>query len=270
MSEWQGFDQRKVCPNCGGYQTCFWKHKRTAASPQGALVLLALALMAFPLLAIAIVLMLKGAMPSQGRLIGLLFTGLLGLGTFLFNRDMREGLKEYDRTLVDYLRSKPRKSTKRDLLLEEVNQGDAPSTIYRLSCRDCGHTWEMTMDEWKKVEQKEREDLINSPSFLPQGKDDSAEIFEKIEWKPPDPQNGILIVVGVAMLLLVAGLSAIGAIWFLSNPDHPYAPVVSVTVIIIGLLIYSVLAVILKLRVAKLIPVVAIGLIAIVLWFFLK
>jgi hypothetical protein len=28
MSEWQGFDQRKICPKCGNYQTGVEKYKQ--------------------------------------------------------------------------------------------------------------------------------------------------------------------------------------------------------------------------------------------------
>jgi len=270
MSEWQGFDPRRVCPNCGGYQTGFGIYKRTTDSPQGALVvLLALALMALPLAAIFILLMLKGAVPDQGRLIGLLLTSLLGLGSILFNRDIRKGLKEYDWTRWDSLRSKP-KPSKRERLIEQMNQEHDPSTIYSLSCHDCGHIWEMAAEEWERIGQQEREELINSPAFLPQGKEKTVEPFEKIEWKPPDPNRGILIVVGAIVLSFIAFLSAMGALWYLSNPGHPYAAAIGIIGILLGLLVYAVLAIVLKWKVVKLLPVIGFAFLVIALWFLLK
>jgi hypothetical protein len=246
MSDWQGFDPRKVCPNCGGYQTSFGKREHIPASRQAVWALFALTLLIFLLIAIFVVLVIvKGTVPDAGRMFGLLLTVLLGLGTLLFNRDIRRGFKESE-------------------------QDEKPTVVYSLSCSDCGHRWEMTMEEWEKIAQQEREELINSPSFLPQNKDKTVERFEKLEWMPPDPNRGGLIVVGVIVLSFVALFSGMGAIWYLSNPGHPYAPVIGMIGILAGLLVYAVLAIILKWKVAKLLPVIGIGFLAIALWFLLR
>ena len=244
MSEWQGFDRRKVCPQCGGYQTGFGKRERTTDSQQGTLALSLVALLALPLLAIFGVLMMRGAVPDPGLIFGLFLTILLGLGVLLFNRDIRRGLKASDRD-------------------------NKSSTVYRLSCDDCGHIWEMTEEEWEATAQQEREELTRSPAFLPQNRDNTVKSFEEIDRKQLIPR-GILIVVGAVLLILAAGVSAIGTLWLLSHPGHLYTPIVSVMVIVIGLSIYAMLAVILKFRAVKIVPVAILGLITIVLWFLLK
>jgi hypothetical protein len=246
MTDWQGFDQRKICPNCGGYQTSFGKRERIPASRQAAWVLFALALLAFLLIAIFIIwVMVKGAIPDPGRMFGLLLTALLGVGTLLFNRDIRKGFKD-------------------------SHQDEQPTIVYSLSCGECGHTWELTLDEWERLGQQEREELVHSPAFFPQSKDKTVETLEKIEWKPPDPNRGALLVVGVIALSFAAFLSTVGALWYVSNPGHPYAFMIGISGILTGLLVYAVIAIVFKWKVAKLLPVIGIGFLAIALWFLLK
>jgi hypothetical protein len=246
MSDWQGFDPRKVCPNCGGYQTSFGKRERIPASQQTAWIVFALAVPAFLLLAVFIVMVIvKGAIPDPGRMFGLLLTALLGIGTLLFNKDIRRGFKASE-------------------------QDEKPTVVYSLSCSDCGHTWERTVEEWERMAQQEREELVNSPAFLPQSKDTTVEPFEKIKWSPPDPNRGVLIIVGVIALSFIAFLSAIGALWFASHPGNLYAPVIGIVGILMGLLVYAVLAIVLQWKVAKLLRVMGIGFLVIALWFLFK
>jgi hypothetical protein len=120
MSEWQGFDPRKVCPNCGGYQTSFWKSKRGTASAQGRIFLGALLLITVFLLILMIAAsLIKHVLPEPYQLIGLFFTACLGLGQLLKH----------------YLNSR---NLKRELSLNPIDP-HRPSIVYRLACSNCGY-----------------------------------------------------------------------------------------------------------------------------------
>ncbi|MEW6402385.1 MAG: hypothetical protein AB1649_11340 [Chloroflexota bacterium] len=113
-------------------------------------------------------------------------------------------------------------------------------TVYRLYCHRCGYKWEVAADEWEMKGRQERDQLVNFPRVMPPGKPASVESFEKIEWKPPDPKRGILIIVGAIAISLIASLSVMGLFWSPTHPDNPYSllvmGIISALLIYLGLL----------------------------------
>jgi predicted nucleic-acid-binding Zn-ribbon protein len=260
MSEWQGFDQRKICPKCGNYQTSVGKYKHLTITT--AHISITVILFVGMVILMVIMLLLPSSPASSVRLWVLFFTSLTWLGVILFNPQIKKTLNQTDQTFQDFFSRKNQSSSK---------QSQVPQWIgYRLECQNCGYTWKMTIDEWETEGQREQENLINSPSFSPPAKSNSVESFAKIEWQPPNANRGIFIVISVIAVFFIASSSLFGVLWSLTHLNHSYAPVVSSIGLILGLLAYIGLMVVFKFRVAKIIPVVLLALIAIALWVLLK
>ena len=142
MSNWQGFDQRKVCPQCGDYQTDFRISERRS-SPQDLRsdrITLAVAISLILLLVVFAVVMavVKGVSFKSPQVIILFFSLFVIIGTGV------------SRIVVMILNSRFNPS----LMDKPLEPGERP-TFYHLSCRNCGHEWEMTIDEWEQEEQAE-------------------------------------------------------------------------------------------------------------------
>jgi hypothetical protein len=150
MTDWQGFDRRRICPGCGAYDTSFSKTSRCPPD-RGSLIALfislAIALAVTGLLAGLVLLQsLRSPQDQSGRLHpALIFPFFILLGNLVLNRRLREGLWAY-------------------FLL--LRSGDAPDqagsgepekawTGYHLYCRKCGCEWEISSEEWDEIQQKE-------------------------------------------------------------------------------------------------------------------
>ncbi len=240
MSTWRGFDQRKVCPQCGEYQTRVIRNPSSTPAPARLSVLAAL-IVGLVILTMIVLLLFVSPIPRE-RLWMLFVLSLIGLGLSLFH---------------------PR--TKRILGEDRSSRGHSQTSqeiSYLLTCRHCGHQWELSNEDWETAGQRERENLINFPSLSPSRGTDPAEGFEKIEWKPPNPSRGILILIGTVTVFMIASVALFGIFWSLTHPDHSYAPVVSSIGLFVALLIYVGLARVFKSGAAKTFPIVLVILIA--------
>jgi hypothetical protein len=250
MFKWQGFDQRKICPKCGDYQTRVMSRQQQSFSSPRVL----LSLMRYIGVAIVpmIALLLLYLRPLNVYLLGLFFLGFVGLVIFFAYRSIYSGKGE---TIDQQSREK--------------------NWIgYSLYCRNCDYAWEMTIEEWKTDRQKERENFINFPSRFPSSKSSLNESFEKIEWKPPSPNRGIFIVIGFVGLSLIVPLLLYGVFWAKAHPQNPYAMVVNGIAAIFALFVYTGLIVVFKPKANKttfiiLILVTLIGLVITALRFLL-
>lgn len=247
MSKWQGFDQRKICPKCGDYQTrATSKQRQSFASPR-----VLFSLMRYIGVAIVpiIALLLLYLRPLNVYLLGLCFLGFVGLVIFVAYRSIYSG----EGKTID-------------------QQSPEKSLIgYSLYCRNCGYAWDMTIEEWNTAKRKERENFTNFPSRFPSSKNSLNESFEKIEWKPPDPNRGIFIVIGFVGLSLIVSFLLYGVFWAKTHPDNPYAIVVNGIGAIFALFVYTGLTIVFKPKANKnvliiLILVISTGLLLAALW----
>jgi len=86
MSKWQGFDQRKICPNCGDYQTRVTpKQRQSLSSPR---VLFSLIRHIGVAIVLMIALLLLYLRPLNVYLLGLFFIGFVGLVIFFAYRSI--------------------------------------------------------------------------------------------------------------------------------------------------------------------------------------
>ena len=136
MSEWPGFDQRRICPQCGGYQTHFWKAERRSGSGLSKTwVLIALGAVGAALLALLLVIGLtRRTWPGLGDFAGLFFTLLLGLVSLLLNPAIYRAI---------FKKFHPPGSQPEPPPAEETNR-------VCLECWDCGCRWEMPLSEWEQ------------------------------------------------------------------------------------------------------------------------
>ena len=234
MSEWQGFDQRKICPKCGDYQTRVTSKQRQSFSSPRVLF----SFMRYIGVAIVpmIALLLLYLRPLNVYLLGLFFVGFVGLVIFFAYRTIYSG---EEKTIDQQSREK--------------------NWIgYSLYCRNCGYAWEMTIEEWKTAGRKERENFINFPSRFPSSQSSLNESFEKIEWKPPNPNRGIFIVIGFVGLSLIVSLLLYGVFWAKAHPQNSYAIVVNGIAAIFALFVYTGLIVVFKPKSNKIVLIVLI------------
>ena len=185
MSEWQGFDPRKICPNCGHYQTRFGiPRRRLRIVPIPIILSMSITLLAF---------LFFSVFPASRsvRLWGIFFTALIWAGIILI----------YASKMVS---SRQHQGASQEIFLE---------------CRSCGHVWKMTRREWETAGQRELETFESNPlPILPSNRKTSSETFEPIEYKPPNKTRGVLIVI-VAMITLTLVFVAGG--WWLMHPRNP-------------------------------------------------
>jgi hypothetical protein len=136
MSEWQGFDQRKICPKCGDYQTSVASKQRQSFSSPHVLF----SLMRYIGVAIIpiIVFLLLSLRPLNVYLLGLVFLVFVGLVVYFAYRSIYSSEGE----AID------QHSRKKNLI------------GYRLYCRNCGHAWELTIGEWETGGRSEKENII--------------------------------------------------------------------------------------------------------------
>jgi hypothetical protein len=229
MSKWQGFDQRKICPKCGDYQTrVASKQRQSFSSPRDIFSLIRyIGVAIVPVIA----LLLLYLRPLNVYWLGLFFIGFVGLVIFFAYRSIYAG----DGEKID-------------------QQSHQNSLIgYSLYCRNCAYTWEMTIEEWETSGRKESENFINFPSRLPSNQSNLNESFERIEWKPPDPGRGVFIVIGFVGLFLIVSLLLYGVFWAKAHPDNPYAIIVNMIGAIFALFIYTGLIVAFRPRANKIV-----------------
>lgn len=138
MSEWSGFDQRKVCPQCGDYQTGLGisERKRDPQDKRSMRIILIVAISITLLLVIFtfIIAVAKEISFKSPQFIVLSFILFVIVGS---------GASQ---TVVMYLNSR----YKRNLADEPLQPGERP-TFYHLHCRNCGYEWEMTIEEWEQA-----------------------------------------------------------------------------------------------------------------------
>jgi hypothetical protein len=148
MSEWQGFDQRKVCPQCGEYQTGFRISERRSG-PQDLrsnriTLIIAISLILLLVVFTVVMAIVKGASFKSPQVIILFFSLFIILGS---------GGSRIVVTLLN-ARSNP------SLADKPFEPGEHP-TYYRLYCRNCRYEWEMTIDEWDHEAQVELQKSSN-------------------------------------------------------------------------------------------------------------
>jgi Ca2+/Na+ antiporter len=243
MSKWQGFDQRKICPKCGEYQTRvrFIQPEALFSSSIRFSLVRYLAAASIPI----IVLYLYYLHWLNVYLISFCALGFLGLAIFFAyrnsNREEAEGIHQ----------SAHKKN----------------SIGYSLFCHHCGYSWEITTQEWETAERQERENSENFPSRPASNPDDLNKSTERIEWKPPNPKRGVLIVAGFVGLLLMVSLFLYRVFQARAHPDNPAAMLINGIFAVAALFVYTGLVIIFKPKANKiaLIAVILIALIGLVL-----
>lgn len=244
MSKWQGFDQRKICPNCGEYQTRVMPKERPSFSSSAVRfsLLRSIGIAFVPILALFMLYLRT----LNIWLLGAVFLGFAGLVILIAYRSIdSQGTVTMDQ------------------------QSRAKNFIgYRLYCRHCGYTWEMTAEEWETAERKEREHFINYSSSFPASQSSLDEAIEKME----NPNRGTLIIAGFTGLSLFVSLLLYGIFWAKDHPDNPYASIVNAIAVMVSLCVYTGLIVVFKAKGNKtaftlLILVILVGLALMVLRF---
>jgi hypothetical protein len=222
MSTWQDFDQRKICPHCGEYQTqVVSKQRQSFSSPR-----LLYSLMSYIGVALVpiIALLLLSLRPLNVYVLGFFFVGFVGVVIFFAYRTIYSGEGEK----ID------QQSQKKNLI------------GYRLYCHKCGYTWEMTTEEWETAGRKEGVNSLNFPFRLPSNQSNLEESFERVERKPSHPNKGIFIVMGFIGLSLIVSFLLYGVFWAKAHRGNPYAIVVNGIGAIVALFIYLGLIVVIK------------------------
>jgi hypothetical protein len=140
MSNWQGFDQRKICPCCGGYETKLSHigYRSKKSKRMSSILYIILVLNGGILIAVAVSQLLKGIVPPIGSVITLLFL----FGSLLLSKRNRNGLVQMTVPLLD-----------RSDDSEEMQEGALVG--YHLYCWNCKHNWQMTVEEWETAGQNE-------------------------------------------------------------------------------------------------------------------
>lgn len=146
MSNWQGFDQRKVCPRCGGYETKLSHigYRSKKFRRMGSILFVILVLNGGILVALAVSRLLKGIMPPIGTVFSLLFL----FGSLLLNKKNRDGLVQMMALILDWSDNN-----------EEMQDGTLVG--YHLYCWNCKNSWQMTTEEWETEGQKEINNIGN-------------------------------------------------------------------------------------------------------------
>jgi predicted nucleic-acid-binding Zn-ribbon protein len=149
MSNWQGFDPRKVCPNCGDYQTRVHKSEKKPISPGSAAALLITLGVLFAATGILVLVFIRQILLGQPSRPGLIFPFLLLFGNYLLNKKLKNGVKECWEIIIEHVTT-----TGKDRH-QKVKSSDNTWIGYHLYCSHCGYTWEKSMDAWEKEEQEE-------------------------------------------------------------------------------------------------------------------
>ena len=146
MSNWQGFDQRKICPYCGGYETklSHLGYRSKKSKRMSSILYIILVLNGGILIAVAVSQLLKGIVPPIGSVITLLFL----FGSLLLSKRNRDGLVQMIAPLID-----------RSNDSEEMQEGALVG--YHLYCWNCKNSWQMTVEEWEAAGQKEINNISN-------------------------------------------------------------------------------------------------------------
>jgi len=184
MSGWRGFDQRKICPQCGEYQTRVAAYRSLVRDSLWTGRRIGL------LVVVGLLILLLRLFPTWTTVLATSFFVLVLSGVLLL------AYREFSRT-----------------------SDDAPKSGmlgYKLYCDHCGHKWEMTAAEWDAAGLRE----LQNP--LPQDHE-TVEMLTPIEWKPSQPWQGPLILIGTSAVALLAAASAVGVIWSLNHPGYPHA-----------------------------------------------
>ena len=134
MTQWEGFDQRKVCPNCKGYHTKLSQLEREQNSRSNAILAIIVLSITFIVTGALAALFFRQLTLGQSPHPALVLPFIILIVNLIFNRSLKDGVKE-SHTLIFF--SKPGETS--------------PGTLnfYHLHCMDCGHTWEKPADEWE-------------------------------------------------------------------------------------------------------------------------
>ena len=136
MSKWQGYDQTRVCPNCGAYPAQMKIGRRS--SPLIMFVILTAVVVSSSILSVDIISqVLRGSIPRLSTIFFLLSI----IGMLLFNKKFKEELVAYSETLLDYI------NQRQDFSAASTDQ-ENEWVVYNLHCQNCGHKWKI----WEKAE----------------------------------------------------------------------------------------------------------------------
>lgn len=140
MSNWQGFDQRKICPRCGGYETklSHIRYRSRKSRQMDFILFIILVLVGGILIALAVSQILKGIVPPIGPVLTLLFL----LGSMFLSKGNRDRLTQ----IMEYFLVQSAASEEME---ENAHVG------YYLYCWSCKHSWQMTVEEWEAAGQNE-------------------------------------------------------------------------------------------------------------------
>lgn len=264
---WTGFDRRKICPRCGGYQTRFGRFdiSETSERPWGALRLLA-ALVFVLQIGIVVLLGNKGSGLDPTMVIGLIFTVILVLGVFIAFRIARRGRNSFGPAIRKRFHPDEPNS---DSAPEASNGGSSP-VIYFLSCDACGYRWQKTAHEWEREGHQDVEDLLDHPPAPATTDPAMREDPGNTEAMLPSQARKILIITGVVIVFLLVSSVVLGMLLQRTplGPDSAFiimnGGVLVVLLILIGIGFFK------KVKPASLILLVLILVIAIVLWLLLR
>jgi hypothetical protein len=263
--EWSGFDARKVCPRCGGYQTHVWivptqgeAGKLPFAWMAVALVILLLFLSALFILAAFPTALSRGD-PIAG--FSLIFVALLV--ALLLNRHTRPFLTRNFPAILKLFRFNEAENS------SSTQPPTSASVLYQLSCQTCGYRWQKTALEWEQQRQKELDTIARQPASSPPSVF-PAEEYPKIEWRPPDPRRGAFIVISAVFLLFMAGILLYSLFRSAAHPDSSAYPVVLALGAFFILWISIGTMFLFKSRLLRSIPILLFALFWLLLWYFMR
>jgi hypothetical protein len=143
MSQWQGFDSRKICPNCGGYETRLHKYEKKPISFEMALLVLLSLTIAIAVTGFLVFIFIGQIVKGHPLLLGFVLPFLFIVGNLLFNRGLKAGLAECYEIVAA-----------RNSSAGRINPASQWSG-YHLYCWKCGFEWEIATEDWEKAGQHE-------------------------------------------------------------------------------------------------------------------
>lgn len=247
VSEWRGFDPRKICPRCGEYQTRVMRSHSPAGGPAlpAAGVILSVTLV---MLAAAAVLMALGRMSAVSwwlYVLILLPAVGLPLTRILSWRNTGQAVGE-------------------------SGMGQPPPAGYHLTCHRCGHTWRMTAAEWESAGKVELADIPAPPPAGTDAADPLADLRRSTAPESRRPAGGAVLLAGTALLAVAASLLLLGVLWAKSHPGDPRAVSFYLIATVLGGLTVIGAARFFKRGMVKVLPLVLILLAAVLVYFTLK
>ena len=218
MSQWQGFDQRKICPRCGEYETHLHQIRQRSAQ-RILLTLVGVTLGSSILAGVIVSRLLQGEMPPIGPTVTLLMLA----GMFTFNRQLRTTLTEDVEYVLDHI------FAKRGLKKDE-NTGQVLG--YYLYCTKCEFKWQFSTEEWELAGQQQ----LEYPGASLYNSDDNKR-FEQFKQKTSTQNKVTFLIVTILTLVATGGLILFGIFWSFIHPEYFFLPIAGGFAFLVAILV---------------------------------